>query len=132
MRLLKTLEDENLTIYVERGGMMTFSSDRRGLTPLLRGVSDYPQAFVDAHVADRIIGLAAAYLLAQGKVGRVEAGIISEAGAECLEKHNIPFEAATRVPELKEKDELCPMELKAQKAGGVARFLKQMQRQMAQ
>lgn len=132
MKPLKTLQDQDLTLYVEKDGVVTFSSDRQGLRPLLRGVTKFGSAFRGAIVADKVVGLAAAYLLVRGKVKEVHTLLASKPGIETLEHHGIKISANKTIDDLidPETKERCSMETLAETAGGVSLFINALQRQL--
>lgn len=131
--ILSRLQNEDLSLYAERDGVLQFSSDRAGLRPLLRGVSEFPEAFENSTVADRVVGLAAAYLLIHGKVKEVHAGLVSEEGRKALEEAGIALKASEEVADLHDDagEGPCPMDTLARSSGGVALFVDELQRQFA-
>src|SRR5688572_10826782 len=66
-RMLDRLKAGALTLLVEREGRLVHASDRGGLKPLYDGVIVHPELFEGAEVADRVVGLAAAYLLVHAR-----------------------------------------------------------------
>jgi hypothetical protein len=133
MNLLTKANAQNLSLYVEREGTVTYVSDRAGLRPLLRGVTDFPGCFDGAVVVDRVVGLAAAYLLIHGKVKRVITPLVTEDGATALEDAGVQVDATQRVERLLDdrRHDLCPMEAMARQSGGFALFVHQLQRHLA-
>ena len=131
--MLARLRAEACTLLVEREGRVMFASDRRGLRPLWRAVTEHQDVVEGADVADKVIGLAAAYLLLYGRVGRVFAGIMSQDARRVLRDANVPHEAESFVKQIldESRDEPCPMEQLAREAGEVARFVDELRTRLA-
>lgn len=101
-RLLERLRAGGLTLLVEREGRLVHASDRGGLRPLYEGIIAHPQLFESADVADRVVGLAAAYLLVHARVARVATPLISKEAERALAEAGIPFAAQSRVKNLED------------------------------
>lgn len=132
MNLLTKLENDELTLYAQRDGVMTLASDRRGLRPLLEAATKTPEALEGAEVADRVVGLAAAYLLVFAKVASVKTKIITAEARAVLEEAEIEAKAVEETDNLIEagRKTPCPMEVLARESGGVFLFIDELQRQL--
>lgn len=74
--------------------------------------------FRGAYVADRVIGLAAAILLAEGNVQAVDTDVISEEALTKLRDDGITVTYRVCTPQImnRDKDGRCPVETMATKA----------------
>lgn len=125
-KLLERMRSGGLTLLVERQGRLAFASDRTGLRPLYRGVVEHPDLFEGAEVADRVVGLAAAYLLLQAKVARVSAGVMAREAERALAEAGIESEAETKVKALTDpplQPDGIGLEQMAREAASPAHFL---------
>ncbi|MCL2884421.1 MAG: DUF1893 domain-containing protein [Oscillospiraceae bacterium] len=97
-----------------RRGEQILISEETGLRPLLGWLSDPAQPLRGAFVYDRVIGKAAALLLAYGGAVGAQTPIISAPAAAVLRAHGIPYEAEYEVPFIQNRtgDGMCPMEQK--------------------
>ncbi|MEZ0228242.1 MAG: DUF1893 domain-containing protein [Planctomycetota bacterium] len=100
--MLDRLKTGGLTLLVEREGRLVHASDRGGLKPLYDGIIVHPDLFEGADVADRVVGLAAAYLLVHAKVARVSTPLIARDAEKAFQEAGIPFHAASRVKALED------------------------------
>ena len=86
---------DSLNVY--RGEEMIFSSESSDLKPLIDFIDSAEEMSGELTFFDKYVGRAAGLLMALVKPCMVYAGVISEGGAETLEKYDIPFEAGRRV-----------------------------------
>ena len=101
----------NSTIAVVSNGEV-FTSQERGVKPLLHLLTEKKGFLKGASVADKVIGKAAALLMVLGEIKEVHTLIISEPAVKVFEKHNIPCfydKIVTRIVN-RTGDGLCPME----------------------
>lgn len=93
-------------------GEKSFTSDKRGVAPVLMLLEDNPSLLKGAFIADKVIGKAAALLLICGGVNEIYADTASSAAVEVCEKHDIPFFYGKSVPVIKNRtgEGMCPME----------------------
>lgn len=91
---------------------MTYTSDKKGIAPILDPLKETPSFFEGAYVADKVIGKSAAILLVKAKIRELYAVVISDYAAELLERHQIPFSYGTRVPFISNRTGtgMCAME----------------------
>lgn len=89
-----------------------FTSQERGVKPLLFLLKEKKEFLKGASVADKVIGKAAALLMALGEIKEVHTLIISEPAIKVFEKHNIPCFYDKKVTRIVNRtgDGLCPME----------------------
>ncbi|MBR6091573.1 MAG: DUF1893 domain-containing protein [Bacteroidales bacterium] len=99
------------TIAVVSNGEV-FTSQERGVKPLLFLLKEKKEFLKGASVADKVIGKAAALLMVLGEIKEVHTLIISEPAIKVFEKHNIPCFYDKKVTRIVNRtgDGLCPME----------------------
>lgn len=100
--MLERLRLGGLTLLVEREGRLVHASDRGGLKPLYEGIIEHPQLFDGAEVADRVVGLAAAYLLIHARVGRLSTPLITKDAEKALNEAGISFSSTSRIKQLQD------------------------------
>ena len=103
--------EESATLAVVYGSE-TFTSRARGIAPLMGILADNPGLLRGASVADRIVGRAAAFLMAKGGVKELDTDIVSEPAVRALEGFGIRASYRTVTPSIvnREGTGLCPME----------------------
>ena len=89
-----------------------FTSQERGVKPLLHLLTEKKGFLKGASVADKVIGKAAALLMVLGEIKEVHTLIISEPAIKVFEKYNIPCYYDKKVERIVNRtgDGLCPME----------------------
>ena len=89
-----------------------FTSKERGVKPLMHLLKEKKGFLKGASVADKVIGKAAALLMALGEIKEVHTLIISEPAIKVFEKYNIPCFYDKKVDRIVNRtgDGLCPME----------------------
>ena len=99
------------TIAVVSNGEV-FTSHERGVKPLLHLLTEKKGFLKGASVADKVIGKAAALLMALGEIKEVHTLIISEPAIKVFEKYNIACFYDKKVDRIINRtgDGLCPME----------------------
>ena len=113
---IKELKDilltENNTIVIYKSDASLIVSDERGVTPLMKILSDDKTQLKDAIVADKVIGKAAALLMIYGSVKEVYTPTISAPAIEVFLNHNITLHYDKVVDRIinRKGDGLCPME----------------------
>lgn len=113
---IKELKDilltENHTIVIYKSDASLIVSDERGVTPLMKILSDDKTQLKDAIVADKVIGKAAALLMIYGSVKEVYTPTISAPAIEVFLNHNITLHYDKVVDRIinRKGDGLCPME----------------------
>ena len=99
------------TIAVVSNGEV-FTSQERGVKPLLHLLTEKKDFLKGASVSDKVIGKAAALLMVLGEIKEVHTLIISEPAIKVFEKYNIPCFYDKKVERIVNRtgDGLCPME----------------------
>ena len=99
------------TIAVVSNGEI-FTSQERGVKPLLHLLTEKKGFLKGASVADKVIGKAAALLMVLGEIKEVHTLIISEPAIKVFEKYSIPCYYDKKVDRIVNRtgDGLCPME----------------------
>ena len=99
------------TIAVVSNGEV-FTSQERGVKPLLHLLTEKKGFLKGASVADKVIGKAAALLMVLGEIKEVHTLIISEPAVKVFEKYNIACFYDKKVNRIINRtgDGLCPME----------------------
>lgn len=89
-----------------------FTSQERGVKPLLYLLKEKKGFLKGASVADKVIGKAAALLMVLGEIKEVHTLIISEPAIKVFEKYNISCFYDKKVTRIVNRagDGLCPME----------------------
>ena len=89
-----------------------YTSQERGVKPLLHLLSEKKGFLKGASVADKVIGKAAALLMVLGEIKEVHTLVISEPAIKVFEKYNIPCFYDKKVDRIINRtgDGLCPME----------------------
>ena len=89
-----------------------FTSQERGVKPLLYLLKEKKGFLKGASVADKVIGKAAALLMVLGKIKEVHTLIISEPAIQVFENHKIKYFYDEKVNHIINRagDGLCPME----------------------
>ena len=110
---LTILKNSRLSLLIQSDGSTVFESGKNGIRPLLEAIDLLGRhGLRGTTVADKVIGRAAALLLAYVKPRVVYCGIISQRAEGILTKYGILFYAEQSVPEICQpgSDELCPFE----------------------
>ena len=112
-QMLNALEEQGVGMIIENNGEVTTYS-LPGVQDLLRLTAEEPDRLKGAVVADKRVGKAAACLLIEGGVKRVNTPLVSTPAREMLEAAGIPLYAREEIPLMVNNDrsDLCPMEKK--------------------
>lgn len=110
-RAKSLLKSTDSTLCVVSGDDV-FTSQERGVKPLLFLLKEKKELLKGASVADKVIGKAAALLMVLGEIKEVHTLIISEPAIKVFEKHNIPCFYDKKVDRIVNRTGggLCPME----------------------
>ncbi len=105
------LKEKSYACVVVRDGDVVFSSEKRGIAPLVE-FNEFSDSRGGFSLADKVIGKAAALLCIYSGVGHVYANVISTPAVNALVKNNIDVSYDSEVPSIKNRagDGLCPME----------------------
>jgi len=112
-RYIEELEKTGLSILIYRGEKVIFSSASVGMRPLLEAIVTLGREMLRGTiVADKIVGRAAALLIAYMAAAEVHAAVISATAVEVLSSHNIGYHFGQKVDSIKSRDGviICPFE----------------------
>ncbi len=111
--MLNALEEQGVGMIIDNHGETT-TYCLPGVQDLLRLTAEEPERLKGAVVADKRVGKAAACLLIEGGVKRVNTPLVSTPAREMLEAAGIPLYAREEIPLMVNMDgtDLCPMEKK--------------------
>lgn len=110
-QMLDMLNEQGLSLLVFNHDSLTTHANR-GVQDLLQLISEQPERLNGAVVADKIIGKAAAAIMATGGVREVHTNIICTAARELFEKEGILVFATEEVPMILNRDRssMCPID----------------------
>ncbi|MBR3835567.1 MAG: DUF1893 domain-containing protein [Clostridia bacterium] len=105
------LKEKNATLVAVKGDEEYISHDR-GVAPILNIIDNNPVLLNGASVADKVIGKAAAMLLAKYGVCEIHAVLISEKALDYLKTKPIKVTYDSEVDCIinRDKTDMCPME----------------------
>lgn len=108
----RLLTDSKATLVVIAESGEEFTSEERGVKPLVYLLEHEPRILKGASVADKVVGKAAALLMVLGDIKEINTGVISTPAMEVFEKHNITYFFNKKVERIvnRKGDGLCPME----------------------
>ena len=110
---LAKLKAEGVSLLVLHGEQPVYRAEGHGIGPLLRTIAEVPaNELAGARFIDRVVGRAAALLLAHVRAASVVAGTMSDGAVRVLTLHRIPFAAGQRVAKIlgRAVDAPCPFE----------------------
>ena len=110
-RLTGLLREGNYSCVIANGGVVrTFT--QRGVADLYRLLREEPAFLRGALVADKVVGKAAAALMALGGVRRLHAGVMSRPARDLLERAGVEASYGCLVPYVMNRDQSgwCPLE----------------------
>lgn len=109
--MLARLNEQHISLIVRNAGLTT-EYTQHGVNDLLQLLENEPQRLQGAVVADKMIGKAAAALMAVGGVKQVHTNLICTPAREMLEKAGIQVFAAEEVEMILNRDKTgqCPMD----------------------
>lgn len=108
----RELKEKDLSLVIVKDEKVIFKSSLQGLLGLIRAIDSLGDLIFSSSVADKIVGRAAALLLAYFQAEEVYAVTISERGLNTLIKYNVRVEYDRLVPEIMNKQgtDMCPFE----------------------
>jgi hypothetical protein len=112
-RYLDELEESGMNLLVYSGGELVFSSDKKGIVPLIDAIDAIGgEGLGDLVTADRIVGKAAVLLNVYLGAREVHAMLISTGAKELLSDRGIPFVFREETDAIKMRDGVifCPFE----------------------
>ena len=100
------------SLVIVRDGRIIYASRSHGIGGILQAIEELDNRIKGASVADRVIGKAAALLLAYSKVKDAYALVISRSGLETLRSHGIQVDYESLVPKILDRSGrgICPFE----------------------
>ncbi|MBP3356991.1 MAG: DUF1893 domain-containing protein [Rikenellaceae bacterium] len=110
---------------VVRNGERIRTFGRRGVADLHELLHREPELLEGASVADKVVGKAAAALMAAGGVRELYADTVSEGALELLRRAGIEVSFGRRVPHIvnRTRTDICPLERRCLAAREVAECL---------
>ncbi len=110
--LKNILLKENHTIVIYKNDASVHTSNDRGVAPLMKLLKEDKTQLQDTMIADKVIGKAAALLMAYGKVKEVYTPTISAPALQVFKNYNIDIHYDKEVERIinRKGDGLCPME----------------------
>ncbi len=111
-RAKEVLQKEKYTFVLIKRGKLIKTSYKKGVLPLLEVINGDDQVLNKAIIADKVIGRAAALLVANYQVKAVYAGTISEKAREILDNNSVFYQFGQYVPYIKNRNQTdqCPLE----------------------
>ncbi len=113
---------EDLNLVIVKNGKVIFQTKEPGIEGFLEAIEKLDRNLVEASVADKIVGMAAAMLCVYAGVVSVFALTISEGGIRVLEDNNIEYLFEKKVSNVldHDKNDVCPFEKMAMDSGSSA------------
>ena len=107
-----TLKEKNLSLVIVNNGKVVFETKKQGVNGFLQAIETLNQDLIEASVADKIVGVAAALLFVYSGVSSVFAFTISKGGLKVLEDNNIVCQFEKKVSNIlnRSKTDVCPFE----------------------
>ena len=113
------LKEDDLSLVIVKNKKVVFETKKQGVTGFLQAIEKMHQELVEASVADKIVGVAAAMLCVYSGVSSVFALTVSEGGIRVLEENNIECLFEKKVSNIlnRDKTDVCPFEKIAMTSG---------------
>ncbi len=111
--LINKLDKEELNLLILKDGEIIYSSREDGMAPLLEAIDQLGlEKLVDSTVVDKIVGKAAALLIAYFKAKEVYTKLLSRSAIKALKAHGINYEAERVIDHIRDKEnkDICPFE----------------------
>lgn len=125
---LGRLKKDKLTLLVVRHDELVFASDRPGLKPMRELVFAEDEILDGGDAALPTVGLAAAYLLIHGKVGRVYTWTMSYEARRALDDIGIEYDAETFTRKLDADEPIASHDALAREAVSWQAFVEEIKR----
>ncbi len=109
---MKSLLNKDDIVCVLSKGDVLLTSNLKGVRPWIKWLRECPDVLQDAVVVDKVVGKAAAMLMAVAKIKRLYTPMISENALQFLSDTSIDFSYDKTVPFIvnNERNGMCPME----------------------
>jgi len=103
---------EGFSMVIVRNGRVLFESRKHGLSGLVEAIDKCGGLLKGSSIADKVVGKAAAMLIAYAGMVNVYASTLSIHGKQELEKHGIHYRYGKIVQYIagRDKEKLCPFE----------------------
>jgi len=103
---------EGATLAIVKEGQVLFMSDSSGIRGLLQAIEKIGKEMAGSSAADKVVGRAAALLLAYSKVKEVYASVISKGGLKVLKEDGIKvvFQNMVQIILDRTGKSVCPFE----------------------
>jgi hypothetical protein len=111
---LEMLERQGLSLLIIKEGLPVFMTKDGGVAPLIQAIDDIGREDLRGSiVADKVVGKAAALLMAYFGAREVYAGILSEKAIPVFDRFSIPYHFRSKVGEILNRDRsgTCRFEL---------------------
>ena len=110
-KLIQLLHEEQYSCVI-RHKRKIYVFEQRGVADLYNLLKQTPWILQGAHIADKVVGKAAAALMILGQVKQLYADVISEPAWEILQEAAIKVEFRLKVPLIKNRTQTgwCPLE----------------------
>lgn len=105
------LNDHHYTLIADINGTY-YTSQQRGIAPILNPMKEQIDFFKDAIVVDKVIGKATAMLLILSGVQYIYAYVLSQKAKDILDQYHIDYGYSEIVSYIQNRDQsdMCPME----------------------
>lgn len=106
------LQNNNLSMVIVKDRNILEESSARGIKPIFEVYTNRKDNLKDSFIADKVIGKAAAMILANAGIKMLYTDLISHKAIEVLDKYKIEYEFAKKVPVILNRDgsDMCPIE----------------------
>jgi hypothetical protein len=106
------LKSKQYTFVAVSNGKVIKTSHKRGIMPMLEIIRDNQNILAETVIADKVIGKAAALLVAGYKVKQIYAEVLSQQAMEVLDQYPILYQYENQVAHIqnRSKNGQCPME----------------------
>jgi len=134
-RYINELEEKGLSLLVYRDGEVVYSGSGQGVGPLLNALETIGKKKLQGSlVVDKIIGRAAAFLIAYMEAAEAHAITLSVTAREVLQKYGLKYQFRHEVPVVRGKDgaPLCPFERLVQDVDDAEEAYKKIKAKMAE
>ncbi len=114
---LEMLERQGLSLLIIKADLPAFMTKEGGVAPLMQAIEGIGrEELAGSIVADKVIGRAAALLMAYFGAKEVYAGVLSEKAVPILDRFSIPYHFGSIVQEILNRDRsgTCRFELTVQ------------------
>jgi len=111
--LTNRLDKEELNLLILKDGEIIYSSKQDGMAPLLEAIDQLGlEKLLNSTVVDKIVGKAAALLIAYFKAEEVYTKLLSRSAIEVLKKYGISYAAEKVIDYIRNKEDkdICPFE----------------------